>query len=363
MVAHFCYLLFVLFILYMLVIANYICSGCYIRYIVYILMFIIACFVRNIQHLTASFLRCIIKQKNHLQERTVDFMLTKMADKREEKRERFVAHCDVCGRLMKKDESGWVEFQPKSRGTKAYICPECMRVHEYHEKQDRIRWGVNNGDTFTYGFEFEIIPKTRASHALLISRDYGMIATYDGSISPYGGIEFKTLVYDSLNGVKQIFRTIQENMVFSGYYYQNMGTHIHIGHGTRFTHDFHEWLYFNSYKLFDVLGEYLWKNPELCGRVFGRTLTGYANWPCDYNDHESFINVANFTNIEYRIPQFINATQYFHCVCLCKEFTRTLLDGYKKDVDPAKIGKKLVKLFIKHCNGEMNYQRPERNSK
>ena len=288
--------------------------------------------------------------------------MRKMAEKREEKRERFVAHCDVCGRLMK-NETGWTEFQPKSRGTVAYVCPECMRVHEYSEKQDKIRWGTNDGDNFTYGFEFEIIPKTMASHALLISRDYGMLATYDGSISFYGGIEFKSLVYDSLNGVKQIFRTTEENMVFDANYYENMGTHVHIGHGTRFTYDFHVWLKFNSCKLFDELGEYLQGHPESCRQVFGRTLTDYANWPCDYDDHYSFINVANSTNIEYRIPQFINATQYFHCVCLCKEFTRALLDGYKKDVDPAKIGKKLVKLFEKHCNGGMNYQRPERNSK
>ena len=288
--------------------------------------------------------------------------MKKMAEKREEKRERFIAHCDRCGRLMK-DEDGWTEFQPKSRGTTAYMCPECMRVHDYTEKQDKIRWGVNNGDTYLSGYEFEIIPKTMASHALLVSRDYGMLATYDGSISFYGGIEFKSLVYDSLNGVKQIFRTIEENMVFNGDYYENMGTHIHIGHGIRFTYDFHVWLKFNDCKLFDELGEYLQGHPELCEQVFGRTLTWYANWPCNYNDHESFINVANSTNIEYRIPQFRNAIQYFHCVCLCKEFTRALLDGYKKDVDPVKIGKKLVKLFIKHCNGGMNYQRPERNSK
>lgn len=288
--------------------------------------------------------------------------MKKMAEKREEKRERFIAHCDRCGRLMK-DEDGWTEFQPKSRGTTAYMCPECMRVHDYTEKQDKIRWGVNNGDTYLSGYEFEIIPKTMASHALLVSRDYGMLATYDGSISFYGGIEFKSLVYDSLNGVKQIFRTIEENMVFNGDYYENMGTHIHIGHGIRFTYDFHVWLKFNDCKLFDELGEYLQGHPELCEQVFGRTLTWYANWPCNYNDHESFINVANSTNIEYRIPQFRNAIQYFHCVCLCKEFTRALLDGYKKDVDPAKIGKKLVKLFEKHCNGGMNYQRPERNSK
>lgn len=289
-------------------------------------------------------------------------MLTKMAEKREEKRERFIAHCDVCGSLMR-DKSGWVEFQPKSRGTVAYVCPDCMQVYEYHDKQDRIRWGVNDGDTFTYGFEFEIIPKNRASHALLISRDYGMLATYDGSISFYGGIEFKSLVYDSLNGVKQIFRTIEENMVFNDNYDKYMGTHVHIGHGTRFTYDFHVWLKFNSCKLFDELGEYLQGHPELCRQVFGRTLTGYANWPCDYDDHESFINLANLTNIEYRLPQFRNATQYFHCVCLCKEFTKALLDGYKKDVAIDKISKKLVKLFIKHCDGKMNYQRPERNSK
>ena len=289
-------------------------------------------------------------------------MLTKMSEKRMEKREKFVAHCDVCGRLMK-DETGWVRFQPKSRGTVAYVCPECMVVHEYSEKQDKIRWGTNDGDNFTYGFEFEIIPKTMASHALLISRDYGMMGTYDGSIALHGGIEFKSLVYDSLNGVKQIFRTVEENMVFNANYYENMGTHIHIGHGTRFAYDFHVWLKFNSCKLFDELGEYLWKNSELCKQAFGRTLTSYADWPCDYDDHHSFINVSNLTNIEYRLPQFRSATQYFHCVCLCKEFTRALLDGYKKDVDPVKIGKKLVKLFIKHCDGKMNYQRPERNSK
>lgn len=289
-------------------------------------------------------------------------MLTKLTDKRAEKRERFVAHCDVCGKLMK-DEAGWVEFQPKSRGTSAYICPDCMRVLDYSTKQNKIRWGTNNGDNFTYGYESEIIPKNRASHALLISRDYGMIATYDSSIYGYGGIEFKSLVYDSLNGVKQIFRTIEENMVFNGDYDKHMGTHCHIGHGTRFTSFFHEWLYFNSRKLFDDLGKYLHDHPELCKQVFGRTLTEYADWPCDYDDHFSFINLANSTNIEYRLPQFRNATQYFHCVCLCKEFTKTLLDGYGKDTDPAKVGKKLVKLFIKHCEGKMNYQRPERNSK
>lgn len=289
-------------------------------------------------------------------------MLTKMADKREEKRDRFVAHCDRCGKLMK-DSMGWVEFQPKSRGTKAYMCPECMRLNEYHEKQERIRWGVNDNDSFFTGYEFEIIPKNKASYALLISRDYGMLPTYDSSIYGYGGVEFKSLVYDSLNGVKQIFRTIEENMVFNEDYNEHFGTHVHIGHGRRYTHSFHEWLNLNRYKLFDELGEHLSENPELCKHTFGRMITDYASWPCDYDDHHSYVNISNSTNIEWRIPQFRNATQYFHCVCLCKEFTKALLDGYKKDVSPVKIGKKLVKLFDKHCNGGMNYQRPERNSK
>lgn len=291
-------------------------------------------------------------------------MLEKMGCKREEKREKFVVHCDVCGCYRHEDnKEGWVEFQPKTRGTKAYICPNCMEVHSYNTKQDKIRWGEGNAEGFTFGFEFEIVPKTRASHALLISRDYGMLATYDGSIYGYGGIEFKSLVYDSLNGVKQSFRTIEENMVFNDSYYEYMGTHIHIGHGTRYTWDFYNWLYSYSYALFDGLGEYLQEHTELCEHVFGRRLTGYANFPCNYQNHASFINISNRNNIEYRLPQFHNATQYFHCVCLCKEFTKALFDGYEKNTDPIKVGKKLVKLFEKHCNGQMNYQRPERNSK
>lgn len=288
-------------------------------------------------------------------------MLKKMQDKREEKRERFVAHCDVCGKYI--DTKKAVAFQPKSRGTVAYICPDCMEVHDYCEKQSRIRWGVHNGDNFTYGFEFEIVPKNRASHALLISRDYGMLAAYDSSIYGYGGIEFKSLVYDSLNGVKQSFRTVEENMIFSDEYDGHFGTHVHIGHGTRYTWDFRLWLSNYTYALFDSLGNYLQEHSDLCEQVFGRCLTGYADFPCNYQDHYSFINVSNSNNIEYRLPQFRNATQYFWVVCLCKEFTKALFNGFEKNIDPSKIGKKLVKLFEKHCNGEMNYQRPERNSK
>ena len=290
-------------------------------------------------------------------------MLRKMTEKREEKREKFVKHCDVCGKYLFDGWDSFVEFKPKSRGTKAYMCSGCMRVHDYHEKQDKIRWGTSNENNFTYGFEFEIIPKTEASHALLISRDYGMLATYDSSIDCYGGIEFKSLVYDSLNGVKQIFRTVEENMVLCTDYYKHMGTHVHVGHGLRYTRSFRSWLSNHACVLFDNLGVYLRRHPELCEHVFGRALTGYANFPCNYKDHYSFVNISAVTNIEWRIPQFRNATQYFHCVCLCKEFTKALFDGYEKNTVPSKVGQKLVKLFIKHCNGQMNYQRPERNSK
>ena len=289
-------------------------------------------------------------------------MLKKMEKKREDRRAKFVAHCDRCGKEMG-NAPGWVEFQPKSRGTVAYMCPECMVVHEYHDRQEKIRWGEHNAEGFTFGFEFEIIPKSSASHALLISRDYGMLATYDSSIAWHGGIEFKSLVYDSLNGVKQSFRTIEENMVFCPEYYSNMGTHAHVGHGTRYTPDFSRWVYHNRNKLFDPLGEQLYKNPEVCEQVFGRTLTGYADWPCSYTGHDSIVNVYNINNIEWRIPQFRSATQYFWAVCLCKEFTKALLDGFERHAAPDRVGEKLVKLFVKHCKGQMNYQRPERNSK
>lgn len=294
--------------------------------------------------------------------------MIKLENKRNGNRTKGVAHCDRCGKLLDLEHDDYTVFYPNSRGTAAYMCEHCMEVESYFAKNDIIRWGTDNLNGFTYGFEFEIIPASPASHALLISRDFRMLATYDGSL-PIGGIEFKTPVYDSLHGVKQIFRTVENNQVVNEETDRCCGTHIHIGHTDRYTPFARNIIKNNIVQLVKPLGEYLKAHEEECINVFGRYFTFYANFnDCTtYLDHQSWINI-NLTNIEFRLPKMITAEQYFYCVCMVKEMFDTMLhfaeiiDCRLDGVAMAQAQKKLIKIFKKYADGKANCQRPERNT-
>lgn len=289
--------------------------------------------------------------------------MIKLENKRNGNRTKGIAHCDLCGERLDLQNDDYVIFYPNTRGTEAYMCMDCMEVKSYFAKNDIIRWGTDNLNGFTYGFEFEIIPASLASHALLISRDFRMIATDDGSL-PIGGIEFKTPVYDSLHGVKQIFRTVADNQITNYETDRCCGTHVHIGHVDRYTPHTRNIIINNIRELVKPLGEYLKTNKEECEAVFGRYFTYYANFKDDttYNNHESWINLENDTNIEFRLCKMVTPEQYFFCVCMIKDMFTTMLDFAEGKITLEKSQKKLIKIFQKYANGKANCQRPERNT-
>lgn len=290
--------------------------------------------------------------------------MKKLMAKTEGNRTKNIVHCDLCGRILDKDDvCSYTLFYPTTRGSKAYMCRDCMEVNSYFAKNDIIRWGVDNLSGFTYGFEFEIIPASPASHALLISRDYRMLATDDGSLPP-DGIEFKSPVYDSLHGVKQIFRTVELNQITNEETDRCCGTHIHIGHVDRYTLIAREILIDNIKTLVKPLGDHLVNHPDDCINVFGRYFTGYADYEksTTYRDHYSWINLENNTNIEFRLPKMVTAEQYFFCVCMVKEMFTIMLDFADGEIDMIKAQKKLIKIFKKYVDGKANCQRAERNT-
>lgn len=289
--------------------------------------------------------------------------MIKLENKRNGNRTKGVAHCDRCGKLLDLEHDDYTVFYPNSRGTAAYMCEHCMEIESYFAKNDIIRWGTDNLNGFTYGFEFEIIPASKASHALLISRDFRMIATDDGSL-PIGGIEFKTPVYDSLHGVKQIFRTVADNQITNYETDRCCGTHVHIGHVDRYTPFARNIIKNNIVQLVKPLGEYLRAHEEECINVFGRYFTYYANFKADttYNDHESWINLENDTNVEFRLCKMVTSEQYFFCVCMIKDMFSTMLDFTEGKITLEKSQKKLIKIFKKYAEGKANCQRPERNT-
>lgn len=279
-------------------------------------------------------------------------------------REKFTLHCDVCGceydgTVAEAVANGWTPFNPKTRATKAYVCPDCMEVHDYDENE-KVRWSDNGAQGFTYGFEFEMIPLSKASHALLISRDYNFLATK--GILPTGGINFKTPVYPNLHGVKQIFRTVAENMIINEETDRQCKTHIHIGHISGYNDNKRLDISYYCSDIFSPLNDYLRDNSTEAEKVFGRQFIGYADYPYLYYGHSSYVNLSHENNIEFILPKMANAEQCFYCVCMIKDFMSEILkvsDGRTA----IKCSKKLIKIFCKYANGDANCQRPERNTK
>ena len=293
-----------------------------------------------------------------------------MLVQKEQKKERLtqgIKKCDRCGKLYVGQED-WVKFYPKTRDREAYICPDCIKVKSYYDKNDFIRYTTSKEEKsrWTFSFELESYPLTQQAHALLCSSDYQFLPTRDGSLMP-NGVEYKTPVYSCLNGVKPIFRAFEECADPSP---SECGQHINIGHTS----------YINEYSYMDILNDaepffsplyyHMKENKEKTMVVCGRMFNEYCMMANDYNSHYNWISIRNYYKIEFRLSKFVDSNQYFWLVNMWKD----MLDVYFKDIFPkryetghqerlVKGSKKLIKIFDKYADGKANCQRPERNSR
>ena len=269
--------------------------------------------------------------------------------------------CKACGNreLSPADIMLATPVYLKTRDTIGYICADCMEIGGYSLENRKERENAYNYDSYTYSFELECIPNSKSAHGLLISREYDFYATYDSSINSFGGAEFKTPIYGNLHGLKQIFRTVEENTTVN----ENCGSHINVGH------DYYMAKYINVLRnnasnLFNPLCEYMVSHRINTINVFGRYFNDYCDIACcngDYINHYNWLNLINYNRVEFRLCKFVDAKQYFWLTNLCSDILNTIFKNLDKGVEYSKIGQKLVKIFIKYAAGKAPCQAPHRN--
>ena len=234
--------------------------------------------------------------------------------------------------------------------------------------------GTPTAKGLTFSCEIETVKNTPVSIASMVC-DLHFYPSHDGSLWNRG-IEYKSRIFNSLNSATKTFGTIQalnENGFFDTLD-DTCGGHIHTGFyndpvdfsGLYNTMD-------EYYKVFKDLFEYLDKMPNAkMHEYFGRGFTNYARVLRPYNGgyvlpchdgngrhlrhddmivycndnpievHEIIFNLQHSYSIEFRLPKFINATQYRQCVLAMQDLTDILRrNEFKYSPD-------LVKVFIKH---------------
>lgn len=250
-----------------------------------------------------------------------------------------------------------------------YVCFSCNRTLGYSTRNNTNSHKAKNHNK-TYGFEFECIPRSTEDRAAILSYGYGFLPTSDGSLAD-GGVEFKSPIYHSLNGLRPMLRTISKHADLT---HRSCGQHINIGDKEYIDSNEMEFLSDYANKVFDPLYFYMKDRRSDVERVVGRYFTGYADREC-YTNHSSWINLSHNNRIEFRLSKFKNANQYFQVVCMWTEMLDCVINNFllKTKVNgrtnmpfnckcAEQTAAKLIKIFDKYAQDKATCQRPERNS-
>lgn len=253
----------------------------------------------------------------------------------------------------------WAEAHPgktAGRGERRYVCDRCFAVKKYSTKNvDPAHKEKKHG--LRFGFELECIPYSDDDRAALCSSSYGFIPTSDSSL-PDGGIEFKTPIYNSFNGVKQMLRTVEK---YADLTPRECGTHINVSRDDLSLADM-ENIREHADQIFGHLAKILEVDTDACELVFGRCMNEYAGNTENYLAHYSWVSLRNPDRIEFRLCKFREASQYFWLANMVAEITATVIDWSRKG--RYKIAReRIVKIFRKYERGQADCQRPERNSR
>lgn len=236
----------------------------------------------------------------------------------------------------------------------AYICPSCDRTKGYYTKNEtKVHKATKNHKT--YGFELECIPRSPQKKRVLINSKYQFIPTKDGSLPPTG-IEFKTPIYNSMRGLRKLFKMVIKNVNFTS---PKCGQHINIGDTSYINIHTMDFLRSCGNIIFDRLGNYMKLHTDDTIRVCGRYFTNYANMYSTYNTHKSWINLTHDDRIEFRISKFVTPNQYFNLTCMWTEMIDLIINNLLKkpftdyrtsDKALEKVQSKLIEIFKKYAN-------------
>lgn len=237
--------------------------------------------------------------------------------------------CKCCGSVINSGR----EAHKMSNGN--YICGECFRNKGYSYKNNVAIGKIPKGKKRTFGFEFECVPKNDSCKANIIGGDMNIVPTDDSSL-PSGGVEFKSPTYNSMRGLRRVFKTMSNNVDFSD---DRCGQHINIGDRDYLNELTLDYLRGHT-AIFDNLKSYMLDNPEQTKHVCGRYFRRYCSDNSSYC-HGSWLNLEKDNRMEFRISKFVTPNQYLNLTQMWSEMIDVLIeDAIKPWYTPGKVNRK-----------------------
>lgn len=233
-----------------------------------------------------------------------------------------------------------------------YLWPGHVKVEKYSTKnEEHSHKAAVHG--IKVGLELEGTFPDDAHYGAAMCGIYGFVPTSDSSILAFCGeiaVELKTPIYRNLCGIQSMLRSLERALFTT--VDNNTGHHVNISSDEYVMID---WLVASKYIL--DFGEYLLHNPDVCEACFGREMNDYTVIDRDFglSVHRSFIHIHD-NRVEFRLPKYHNARQYFLTINLCIDLYKTICK-FAGTTKADQLPKKLIRICEKFVKGERTYQK------
>lgn len=219
-----------------------------------------------------------------------------------------MVRCAVCKNTVSRKFTVYVEKLGR-------VCNGCAFDYQSYSKPNEVVKG-RKAKQPSFSFEFET---SRHSPELLILYRYGFFPSEDGSI---GGAEWKSPIYRNMRPFRRVCFEVLDR--FRDFVRGDCGTHVHVACPVKSSIWRADWEY-----LFGPLVDYLYSHRWLTTEFFGRFFNDFCR-PEVYGEsrYEAFSRCSRYETLEFRLPVFRSAEQYYRVVRFCRDVTKRINDYY-----------------------------------
>lgn len=262
--------------------------------------------------------------------------------------------CKCCGKVI--TNNNYNQTTTKSCSV-AYVCNSCIHHRSYGS--DLVGRKLIDGKLTAgkYRFAIELEANYFAGTNIreidaYLAAQWGLQPSEDCTVD----VEYHMTNKVNFHGLKDFLQDIGEKVNMSA---DNCGQHINISK-LDWTMQNMDKIRQNANSLFSNLAKKMKSDVLGTTQLFGRYFTPYASYD-SYFEHGSWLNLDNSYHIEFRLPHYQNANQFFNCANFCRDVIDILDKWLKHKYTTEKASKNMVREFEKYVNGKANCQRAERN--
>lgn len=195
-----------------------------------------------------------------------------------------------------------------------YVCDKCYEVKDYFTSNDKTKG--EGGRSFS--IEFETDKKEVKQYKLL---KMGFLPTKDASIN---GIEWKSPIFYSKRSALTAIKAFEK---FKDAVTHRCGTHIHVGIRPEVKAVARQY----RHELFDPLLSYMIGSPETTKAFWGRDFNSFARACLDHaGRYSAFSTDSKYSTIEFRLPKFVSAYQYYSVLKFCIDIIEIIEEEYDR---------------------------------